>query len=110
MIAVPCAIEMNDITLFVGKSLSGADVAQAVMDQFDVLHDEGQRSARAMCLALYPFIINQPFRHTYPGRALDYITQHEAVWLATIDETADSYFATAYDDAVARQSSGGIAA
>jgi allantoinase len=100
MISVPYSIEMNDISLFVGKSLSGPDFAQMVMDQFDVLYAEGERGGRVMCLALHPFIINQPFRHKYIDKALEYIAGHEHVWLATSDEIADWYFANAYETAI----------
>jgi allantoinase len=102
MISVPYSIELNDISLFVGKSLSGQDFAQMVMDQFDVLYEEGQRSGRVMCLALHPFIINQPFRHKYLDQALGYIAGHDAVWLATSDEIAEWYLANAYEQAVAQ--------
>lgn len=97
MISVPYSIEMNDVSLFVGKSLSGADFAQMVMDQFDVLYEEGAHSARVMCLALHPFIVNQPFRHKYLERALEYIVGHEGVWRTTSDEIADWYLSSAYD-------------
>jgi peptidoglycan/xylan/chitin deacetylase (PgdA/CDA1 family) len=96
MISVPYSIEMNDVSLFLGKSLSGADFAQMVMDQFDVLYEEGARSGRVMCLALHPFIVNQPFRHKYLDKALEYIAGHEQVWLATSDEIADWYFEHGY--------------
>jgi peptidoglycan/xylan/chitin deacetylase (PgdA/CDA1 family) len=104
MISVPYSIEMNDVSLFVGKSLSGADFAQMVMDQFDVLYEEGAQSARVMCLALHPFIVNQPFRHKHLERALEYIVGHEGVWRSTSDEIADWYLTSAYDAAVAQQS------
>jgi allantoinase len=96
MISVPYSIEMNDISLFVGKSLSGPDFAQMVMDQFDVLYDEGAHSGRVMCLALHPFVINQPFRHKYLDKALEYIAGRSDVWLTTSDEIADWYFAHGY--------------
>jgi allantoinase len=97
MISVPYSIEMNDVSLFVGKSLSPADFTQMVIDQFDVLYEEGAQSGRAMCLALHPFIISQPFRHKYLDKVLEYITGHDRVWLATSDEIADWYLAHAYD-------------
>jgi allantoinase len=109
MISVPYSIEMNDVSLFVGKSLSGQDFAQMVMDQFDVLYEEGARSARVMCLALHPFIVNQPFRHKYLDKALEYIASHEGVWLATSDEIADWYFANGYDAAVKQLSASSVA-
>ena len=100
MISVPYSIEMNDVSLFVGKSLSPADFAQMVMDQFDVLYEEGAHSGRVMCLALHPFIISQPFRHKYLDKALAYIAGHDRVWLTTSDEIAEWYFSHAYDAAV----------
>ena len=99
MISVPYSIEMNDVSQFVGKSLTPADFGQMVMDQFDVLYQEGAQSGRVMCLALHPFIINQPFRHKYLDKALGYIAGHDGVWFATSDEIADWYFANVYDAA-----------
>ena len=99
MISVPYSIEMNDVSLFVGKSSSPTDFAQMVMDQFDMLYEEGAQSGRAMCLALHPFIVNQPFRHKYLDRALEYIASHDKVWLTTSDEIADWYLTNAYDAA-----------
>ncbi|HEV7664018.1 MAG TPA: polysaccharide deacetylase family protein [Chloroflexota bacterium] len=100
MISVPYSIELNDVSLFLGKSLAGADFAQIVMDQFDVLYEEGAQNARVMCLALHPFIVNQPFRHKYLDKALAYIAGHDGVWLATSDEIADWYLANGYAAAI----------
>jgi peptidoglycan/xylan/chitin deacetylase (PgdA/CDA1 family) len=108
MISVPYSIEMNDVSLFVGKSLSPADFAQIVTDQFDVLYEEGAQNGRVMCLALHPFIVNQPFRHKYLDRALEYIANHEDVWLTTSDEIADWYFQTAYDAALSSAEAAGV--
>jgi len=97
MISVPYSIEVNDIPLFVGKSLSGQDFYQLLVDQFDVLYEEGEKTGRVMVLALHPFIVNQPFRHKYLDRALGYIAGHDKVWLTTSDEIADFYFQHHYD-------------
>ncbi|HXG36014.1 MAG TPA: polysaccharide deacetylase family protein [Dehalococcoidia bacterium] len=108
MISVPYSIELNDIPLFVGKSLSGQDFYQMVVDQFDVLYQEGASSGRVMCLALHPFIIGLPFRFKYLEKALRYITSHKDVWLATSDEIAGWYYENYYEQALAqaRQRSG----
>ena len=78
MISVPYGIELNDITMFVSKSLSGDDFYQSVVDQFDQLYKESAHSRSVMSLSLHPFVINTPFRHEYLEKALDYITSHEA--------------------------------
>lgn len=99
MISVPYSIEVNDIPMFVSKGYTGEQFYQAVVDQFDQLYAEGERTGRVMGLALHPFLINQPFRHKYLARALEYITGHDAVWLATSDEIAEWYYREYYDAA-----------
>jgi len=91
MMSVPYSIEINDISMFVGKSMSGDAFYQAVVDQFDQLYKDGEQTGRVMALCLHPFIINQPFRHKYLGKALDYIAQHDGVWLTTSDDIAAHY-------------------
>ena len=91
MISVPYAIELNDINLFVAKSLTGDDFYRAVVDQFDQLYEDSARSGRVMALALHPFVIGQPFRHKYLAKALEYIASREGVWLTTSDEIAAHY-------------------
>ena len=93
MISLPYAIELNDINLFVSKSLSGDDFYRAVVDQFDQLYEDSAQSGRVMALALHPFVIGQPFRHKYLAKALEYITSHQDVWLTTSDEIAARYLA-----------------
>ncbi|MFK0293312.1 polysaccharide deacetylase family protein [Streptomyces sp. NPDC090442] len=94
MLSVPYPIELNDISLFVGKSLSGPDFVQIVKDQLDQLHADAAGSGRVMSLALHPFVIGQPFRHKYLDQALEHIAQHPGVWLTTSDEIAEHYART----------------
>jgi peptidoglycan/xylan/chitin deacetylase (PgdA/CDA1 family) len=102
MISVPYSIEVNDIPLFVGKSLSGEAFQQIVIDQFDALYAESADSARVMSLGLHPFIIGLPFRMKYLAQALEYIVGHDDVWLATSDEIADWYLENGYEAPVQR--------
>ncbi|ONI87441.1 polysaccharide deacetylase [Actinosynnema sp. ALI-1.44] len=97
MISVPYSIEVNDIPLFLGRGYTGEQFYQAVIDQFDQLYAEGERTGRVMGLALHPFLVNQPFRHKYLAKALRYITGHDDVWLTTSDEIADWYYREYYD-------------
>jgi allantoinase len=93
MMSVPYSIELNDVSLFVGKSLSGEAFYQMVVDQFDQLYKDSEKSGRVMSLCLHPFIINQPFRHKYLEKALEYIARRSDVWLTTSDDIAE-HFAT----------------
>ena len=94
--------EINDIPIFVTKGLTADQFYQMVVDQFDLLYMEGEQSARVMCIALHPFVINLPFRQKYLDQALEYITSHDKVWVTTSDEIADWYYENYYDQAVAQ--------
>ncbi|AKV01533.1 Uricase (urate oxidase) [Labilithrix luteola] len=94
MLSVPYAIELNDISMFVGKSLSGEGFYRMIVDQFDQLYEDSKDSGRVMALALHPFVIGQPFRHKYLEKALAYVAAHEGVWLTTSDEIAAHYAAS----------------
>jgi len=91
MLSVPYSVELNDIGLFVGKSLSGPDFVRIVRDQLDQLYADSADSGRVMALALHPFVIGQPFRARYLAEALGYIANHPGVWLTTSDEIAAHY-------------------
>ena len=95
MMSVPYSIEANDITMCVGKSQSGEDFCQMIIDQFDQLYKDSAESGRVMALCLHPFVSNQPYRQKYLERALAHITAHENVWLTTSDEIA-AYYAKNY--------------
>jgi allantoinase len=91
MMSVPYSTELNDVAMFVGKSLSGEAFYQIVVDQFDQLYKDSEKSGRVMSLCLHPFIINQPFRHKYLEKALEYIARRSDVWLTTSDDIAEHY-------------------
>lgn len=91
MMSVPYSIEINDVTMFVGKGMSGEEFYRTVVDQVDQLLIDGRKSGRVMALCLHPFIINQPFRQKYLDKALNYISKRSGVWLTTSDEIAAYY-------------------
>ncbi|MBP1820452.1 polysaccharide deacetylase family protein [Mycobacterium sp. OAE908] len=99
MLSVPYSVELNDIGLFVGKSLSGSDFVQIVKDQLDQLYEDSIGSGRVMALALHPFVIGQAFRRKYLDQALDYVVNHPGVWITTADEIADHYARTLAESA-----------
>ncbi|MFI9025668.1 polysaccharide deacetylase family protein [Streptomyces sp. NPDC053560] len=91
MLSVPYSVELNDISLFVGKNLSGPDFVRIVKDQLDQLYEDSADSGRVMALALHPFVVGQPFRSKYLDQALAYVAGHPGVWLTTSDGIAQHY-------------------
>lgn len=91
MISVPYTVELNDITLFVGRNLRGADYLELITDHLEQLLEDGRRSGRVMALAIHPFIVNQPSRHRYLAAALKRICSTPGVWVTTSDQIAEHY-------------------
>jgi len=88
---VPYSIEINDIPAFIDRGWSAEQFYQTIVDQFDVLYEDGATNGRIMAIALHPFLIGHGFRSKYLNKALSYITGHDKVWLATGSEIADWY-------------------
>jgi peptidoglycan/xylan/chitin deacetylase (PgdA/CDA1 family) len=89
LVSVPYSSEVNDIPAFVLHHHTGEQFAQAVIDQFDVLYEEGASIPRVMGVGVHPFLVGQPFRAKHFARALEHIAGRDDVWLATSDEIAD---------------------
>ena len=99
MISVPYSIEVNDIPLFVGKSLSGEDFYRTLVDQFEGLYEAAGTSGLVMALAVHPFVIGLPFRLKYLSRFLAHITAEKGVWVTTSDEISAWYMERYYQQA-----------
>ncbi len=99
MISVPYTVELNDIPLFLLKGYTGPDFCRLVVDSLDQLYRDGQQGGRVMCVAVHPFLINQPGYHRYLEEALRYVTNHEGVWLTTSDAIAAHYYEHYYANA-----------
>ena len=98
MISVPYSMDINDITLFVGRNLSGDDYVRAVVDTLDqLIEDSDPDNGRVMALPVHPFVVNTPSRHRYLARALQEISERDEVWVTTSDAIADHYIATRED-------------
>lgn len=91
LISVPYTVELNDIPAFMNLGQSAAQFGDMIIDQFDVLYEEGAKNARIMPICLHTFLVGQPFRAKHLRRAFEHIARHSNVWLATGDEINDWY-------------------
>jgi peptidoglycan/xylan/chitin deacetylase (PgdA/CDA1 family) len=91
MISVPYSIEVNDIPAFLDRGWSAEAFFKTMTDQFDVLYEDGAKSARVMAICLHPFLIGHAFRSKYFDLALKHITSHDKVWVTTGGEICDWY-------------------
>ena len=94
LISVPYSIEINDIPAFLDRGLGAEEFYRMIVDQFDVLYEDGAASGRVMAICLHPFLIGHAFRAKYLDKALDYITRRKEVWVTRGGEINDWYRAT----------------
>ena len=94
LIAVPYTVELNDIPAFLGHSgvgVSSEAFGDMIVDQFDVLYEEGATNARCMPVCLHTFHVGQPNKFKHLKRAFEYIASHDDVLLTTGDDINDWY-------------------
>lgn len=91
LLSVPYSSEVNDIPLCFLHHQSGAELRDAIVDQFDQLHAEGGEAPRVLGIGLHPFIAGQAFRAKYVAEALEHIAGRDGVWQTTSDEIAAWY-------------------
>jgi allantoinase len=97
MFSVPYTLHVNDTTQFFNQKATGEEFEQVIKGQFDVLYRESQQAPRVMAIALHPFVSGVPHWSGCVDRALEYVTKHDGVWLATGSEIA-SHFASQVAD------------
>lgn len=91
LIAMPYSLELNDVPAFQDIGLSSEDFGDMIVDQFDVLYEEGATNARCMPICLHTFWVGQPNKFKHLKRAFQYIATHRDVWMTTGDEVNDWY-------------------
>jgi peptidoglycan/xylan/chitin deacetylase (PgdA/CDA1 family) len=91
LISVPYTVELNDIPAFANVGVSSEAFGDMIVDQFDVLYDEGADNARCMPICLHTFWVGQPNKFKHLKRAFAHIASHKDVWMTTGDEVNDWY-------------------
>ncbi len=89
--SIPYSIEINDIPIFLGQGHTPQGFTDTLIEQFDVLYEEGAAQPKVMAICLHPFLIGHPFRIRALEKVFQHITSHDDVWLATGSEIIDSY-------------------
>ena len=96
LVSIPYSTEINDLPAFVVQHRTAEEFDTMIRRQFDVLYREGATSGRVMAIALHPYLIGVPHRIDALDAALDYISRHTGVWLATGEEIVNHYLASGF--------------
>jgi len=94
-LAIPYSLETND-NRFDGNSgfNTADDFFQYMRDSFDVLYAEGETEPKMMSLGLHDRLIGRPGRAAGLARFLDYVLNHDRVWICTGAEIARHWIET----------------
>jgi peptidoglycan/xylan/chitin deacetylase (PgdA/CDA1 family) len=92
--------QVSDTSGFLNAQWPAHEFQRMLCEHFDQLYEEGAESGRIMSINLHPWLVGHPWRIKALDRALQYITGHAGVWLATGGEVADWYYAHYYDEAL----------
>lgn len=91
IVAMPYTLEVGDIPVFLEQGGNGEDFYRLIVDQFDVLYEEGKTNPRVMSIAVHPFLVGHPFRAKHFDQALARLRERDGVWFATGSEILDWY-------------------
>lgn len=91
---IPYTLEANDMRFTTPQGFnSGDQFFTYLRDSFDVLYAEGETSPKMLSIGMHGRILGCPGRFRALQRFLDYIQQHERVWICRRQDIADHWIA-----------------
>ena len=99
-VSIPYSLEMNDTIAYLVQKVPPRQYGQALKANFDRLYQEGEQSGTIMCIPTHNYQVSCSHRIKAYEEALEYITGHSNVWIATGREIASYYLEHYYDDAL----------
>jgi OHCU decarboxylase len=92
---VPYTLDANDMRFATPQGFnSGDQFFTYLKDTFDVLYAEGETSPRMMSVGLHCRLVGRPGRAAALARFLDYVAEHDSVWVARRIDIARHWIAT----------------
>lgn len=81
-LVIPYTLDVNDMRFTAAQGFnSGDQFFTYLKDSFDVLYEEGQTQPKMMSVGLHCRLVGRPARAAALKRFLDYIQQHDDVWV-----------------------------
>jgi len=93
-LVVPYTLVTNDARYLLPKGFSsGGDFLDTLEDAFDLLWHEGAERPKMMSVGLHGRISGHPARAIALARFLDFVQEHDAVWICRREEIARHWMA-----------------
>ena len=81
---VPYTLDANDMRFATAQGFNTAEQFYTYLkDSFDVLYEEGEDAPKMMSIGMHCRLLGRPGRFRALQRFLDYVQQHERVWVCT---------------------------
>jgi len=97
-LVIPYTLDANDMRFINPQGFGGGDEFFTYLkDSFDVLYREGETAPKMMSVGLHCRVVGRPGRAAALMRFLDYIGQHDRVWVPTRLEIAEHWHANLAD-------------
>jgi len=81
-LVIPYTLDNNDMRFATAQGFNSGDQFFAYLrDAFDVLYSEGETAPKMMSVGLHCRLVGKPGRAASLARFLDYVQQHNRVWL-----------------------------
>ena len=91
IVSIPYCIEINDFTLLTRRGHTTDEFRDILLEEFSVLHQESQSTAKIMNIGLHPHVSGRAYRIRALREFIEEVLKHKDIWLATRSEIADSY-------------------
>ncbi len=91
IVATPYSNEINDFTLITRKNFTTDQFRDVLIEEFDVLYEEGARTGRIMNVGLHPHVSGRAHRIRALREFIAHVQSRDAVWWATREEMAAWY-------------------
>lgn len=89
LLMVPYTLDTNDMRFATPQGFnSGEQFFQYLKDAFDVLYAEGSEAPKMLSVGLHCRLVGRPGRIAGLQRFIEYVQNHEGVWLCTREDIA----------------------
>ncbi|ATF94044.1 putative urate catabolism protein [Cedecea neteri] len=89
---VPYTLDTNDMRFATAQGFNTAEQFYTYLkDSFDVLYEEGETAPKMMSIGMHCRLLGRPGRFRALQRFLDYVQQHEGVWICRRQDIAEHW-------------------
>ena len=91
IVSTPYSNEINDFTFITRKNFTTDQFRDALIEELDVLYDEGAKTGRIMNVGLHPHVSGRAHRVRALREFIEHAKSLPGVWWATREEIAEWY-------------------